>query len=592
MRSLGISLLVVGLAAGCATVARGPSELTLDEKIGQLFVYVARGGFKNEESAEWRALVHQVRDNQIGSIAWASGSSAMETAFFTRKLQEMSRVPLLVSADLEAGPGMRFLDTTSWPWPMAVAAAGDPDLARQEGQAVAEEARALGLNQIYAPVADVNDNPANPVINVRSFGEDPADVARYVAAYVEGVQSRGVIATVKHFPGHGNAVTDSHRSLPVSEKSAEDLNQTELVPFRAAIAAGVGAVMTGHLALPRIDPSPAPPRLGGELENPFTQDPADVTRAGTVPASLSPAITGLLRGELGFRGLILTDALDMGGIVDHYAAAESAVRAILAGADQALKSPDTDAAVAGVRQAVESGRISRSRLEESVRRVLEAKSRVGAPAPDPDRIFRTVDQPSHRALSEEIARRSLTLLREENGVLPLTPARRVLFVALTDSAPHPGDDLAIALKASLGAPAERMTVNTRSTPADQQAVLDAAARADVVLLALFVHLESGRGSIALPDSGVQLAHELLAASRPVAVLSFGSPYLVSEFPEMKTCVLAWGGQPDAQTALARALVGQAAMTGRTPVTIPGIAARGAGIRKEATRGGAGSGGRP
>jgi beta-glucosidase-like glycosyl hydrolase len=591
VRSALTLLLVVGLAAGCATVARAPAELTLDEKIGQLFVYVARGGFKNEESAEWRALVHQVRDNHVGSIAWASGSTAMETAFFTRKLQEMSRVPLLVSADLEAGPGMRFLDTTSWPWPMALAAAGDPDLARREGQAVAEEARALGLNQIYAPVADVNDNPANPVINVRSFGEDPPDVARYVAAYVEGAQSRGVIATVKHFPGHGSAVTDSHRSLPVSDKNAEDLNRTDLIPFRAAIAAGVGAVMTGHLALPQIDPTPAPPRLGGELENPFTHDPADVTQAGTVPASLSPAITGLLRGELGFRGLVVTDALDMGGIVDHYAAAESAVRAILAGADQVLKSPDTDAAVAGVRQAVESGRISRARLDESVRRVLEAKSRVGDPAPDPDRIFRTVDEPKHRALSEEIARRSLTLLREENGALPLTPARRVLLVALTDSAPHPGDDLANALKPLLGAPPERMTVNNRSTPAEKQAVLDAAARADVILLALFVHLESGRGSIALPDSGVQLAHELLAASSPVAVLSFGSPYLVSEFPEMKTCILAWGGQPDAQVAVARALAGEALVTGRTPVTIPGIAARGEGIRRDAT-GGARSSGRP
>ncbi len=584
MRSLLIGLLLVGLAAGCATMAVRPTELSLDEKVGQLFVSVARAGFENEQSPEYRALVHQVRDNHVGGIDWASGSNVFEAAFLTRRLQDMARVPLLVSADLEAGPGMRFSDTTYWPWAMAIGATGDPRLARREGEIVAEEARAIGLNQIYAPVADVNDNPANPVINVRSFGEDPEEVARYVAAFVEGVQSRGVIATAKHFPGHGNTSTDSHRALPVSDATRQRLDRVELVPFRAAIAAGVGSVMTEHMALPRIDPTLAPIRPGGESENPYTQNPVDVTQGATVPASLSEKITGgLLRGDLGFRGLVVTDALDMGGIVDHYDAAEAAIRAILAGADQALKSPDTDAAVAGVREAVASGRISRERLDESVARILAAKKRVGAPRPDFDRIFRMVDEPAHRAVAEEIARRSLTLLREKPGVLPLTAGRRVLLVAVTDSAAHAGDDLAGALQPGLSAPIERVTLDARSALADEDAALDAARRSDVVLLCLFVRFQSGRGDISLPEPGAHAARELLAGNVPVVLLSFGSPYLVSDLPDARTCLLAWGGQRDSQVAAARALLGEAAITGRTPVTIPGIAQRGAGLSREAVR---------
>ncbi len=576
-------MLLAGLAVGCATLAPRRPELTLDEKIGQLFVYVARAGFMNEESPEYRALVHQVRDNHVGGVHWASGSNVLEAAFLTRRLQDMSRVPLLVSADLEAGPGMRLVDTTYWPWAMAVGATGNPEVARREGEIVAEEARAVGINQIYAPVADVNDNPDNPVINVRSFGEDPQDVARFVTAFVEGVQSRGVIATVKHFPGHGNTWTDSHRSLPVSEATRERLDRVELVPFRAAIAAGVWSVMTEHMALPNIDPTPAPPRPGGEKENPYTRNPADVTQGGTIPASLSEKITGgLLRGDLGFRGLVVTDALEMGGIVDHYDAGEAAVRAILAGADQAVKSPDTDAAIAGVRRAVLDGRISRERLDQSVARILAAKERVGAPRPDLDRIFGVVDAPRHRAVAEEIARRSLTLLREEAGVLPLAPGRRVLLVAITDSAAHAGDDLAGALQPKVSASLERVTLDARSTPADGQTVLDAAARADVVLIALFVRFQSGRGTIALPEIGAQTARVLVAGRVPVIVLSFGSPYLVADLPDMKTCLLAWGGQSDSQVAAARALLGEAAITGRTPVTIPGIAERGSGLQIERT----------
>src|SRR4029453_19295614 len=349
---------------------------------------------------EYRALVHQVRDNHVGGILWYLYSDVSETTRLNRRLQSLATHPLMVAADLEAGVGMRFLDTTNWPWPMAVAATGDPSLAERQGRIVAEEARAIGVNQVYAPVADVNVDPANPTINVRSYGEDPSSVANFVSAFVRGVQSGGVLATVKHFPGHGDTRTDSHRSLPVLAVDSERLDRVELVPFRAAIGAGVGAVMTAHLSIPAIDAPPAPLRTPGPGE-----DLSEVARDATVPASMSAAVvTGLLRDRLGFHGLVVSDALDMRGIVDHFEPGEAAVRAILAGADQVIKSADTDAAVLGVRRAVAEGRIPRERLDRSVEAILAAKRRYPAAIPDEEAAFRVVDGPEHRALAEDIAR--------------------------------------------------------------------------------------------------------------------------------------------------------------------------------------------
>ena len=556
--------------------------MSLDEKVGQLFVCVSPGTFMNERSPKYLELLRQVRENHVGGIHWATWTNVFEGAFLTRRLQEAARVPLLVSADLEAGVGMRFSDTTYWPWPMAVAAAGDPELARRQGEILGEEARAIGLNQVYAPVADVNVNPDNPVINVRSFGEDPEEVARYVSAFVRGVESRGVIATVKHFPGHGDTRIDSHRSLPVLEVSRERLEKIELVPFRAAIAAGVGAVMTAHLSVPSLDAEPAPVRPGGVADNPYTLDPAEATRNATLPASLSPKITeGLLRGELGFRGIVVTDALDMGGIVDHFDHGEAAVRAILAGADEVLKSTDTDAAIASVKQAVQSGRISRDRVDLSVRRILDAKARAGEPLPDRERIFRVVDSPAHRAVAEEIARRSVTLVRERAGALPLDRKAKLFELVFADADRTVGMDLNRALKARMQGPVETALLDSRSNDAEISAALENAARADVVVLALFVRFQSGRGSIALAPQLKAAAKKLLATGARVVAISFGSPYVLREVPELETYLCAWGAQTDMQVAAARALLGETAITGRLPITIPDLAPRGSGLQKPA-----------
>jgi beta-glucosidase-like glycosyl hydrolase len=583
-RVLFLSIL---LAAGCATVAlRGPASLTRDEKIGQLFVYAATGRFLNDESPEYQALVHQVKDNRVGGIVWFLAGEVSETARLTRKLQEIARVPLLVAADLEAGVGMRFQETTYWPWPMAVAATGDPSLAERQGRIVAEEARAIGLNQIYAPVADVNVDPANPVINVRSFGEDPETVARFVAAFIRGVQSGGVLATAKHFPGHGDTHTDSHRSLPVLLANRARLESVELVPFRAAIAAGVGAVMTGHLSLPAIDPTPAPQRVVSPGENPYTRDPTEGARDATLPASMSPAmVDGLLRKDLGFAGLVVTDAVDMGGIVDHFDPGEAAVRAILAGADQVPKSPDTDAAIAAVRRAVETGRIPEKRLDVSVARILDVKRRFPAPRPDPEAPFRVVDSPGHRALAEEIARRSLTLVCEAPGALPLLPPLRLVHLIVNDiaAANPPGRDFARELEVRLGREPETFVLDPRSRLEEVEPLLEAAAGADAVIVSLFVRVRTGTGKLVLPEAARDAIQRVASAGKPLVGVSFGNPYLAAGIPSVSTYLAAYGDQTVMQVAAARALFGETDVTGRLPVTIPGVAERGSGIQKRSAR---------
>ncbi|MFP5247478.1 MAG: glycoside hydrolase family 3 protein, partial [Thermoanaerobaculia bacterium] len=275
--------------------------MDLDAKIGQLFVV----------PAPHPDVARHVRENQVGGVIWFK-TTTIEAKRVNAELQSLARVPLLISADLEAGMGMRFTDADWWPPAMAIAATGEPAFAEEMGRATAREALAIGIRHILAPVADVNVDPANPVINTRSFGEDPHEVARYVTAFIRGVQDEGALATAKHFPGHGDTHVDSHLALPRLDVTRERLEQVELVPFRAAITAGVASVMLGHLAVPCIE---------------------------DVPATLSPKAVALLR-SMGFEGLVITDAMDMGAL--QLDAGEAAVRALEAGVDQVLYSADTD----------------------------------------------------------------------------------------------------------------------------------------------------------------------------------------------------------------------------------------------------------
>ena len=331
----------------------------------------------------------------------------------TNDLQRRAKIPLLVGADFESGTRMRLAEGTAYPSAMSIAATGNPKQAYAVGKSIAIEARAAGVHWIFAPVADVNNNPDNPIINVRSFGEDSRSVAEYVTQFVRGVEENGALATAKHFPGHGNVSVDSHLGLAVVAGSRSELDRTELVPFRAAIRAGVSSIMPGHLAVPALEPE------------------------ANVPATLSRQIlTGVLRDEMKFRGLIVTDAMNMGGVTSLYPPGEAAVRAVEAGADVLLMPPVPGAAIAALTDAVEAGRIPVKRIDASVRRILEAKARLGLNGNrlvDIARLSETFGRPEYQAESQAIADRGITLLRDVQRVLPLDATRplRVLLVALS-----------------------------------------------------------------------------------------------------------------------------------------------------------------
>jgi beta-N-acetylhexosaminidase len=566
------------LLTACATTPR-VRDLSLDEKVGQLFVPSARGIFLNETSSEYQRLERLVREQHIGGVMW-SLSNVYESAYLTRRLQSASRVPLLISADLEAGMGMRFADTTYWPPAMALAATGDPSLAEREGKQVATEALAIGVNQLYAPVADVNVNADNPVINTRSFGEDSHDVARYVAAFTRGVRSAGALATAKHFPGHGDTQTDSHRSLPVLGVTRERLDEVELVPFRAAIEAGVDSVMLGHLSIPVLDSAPLPmPPPGFVADNRYAGDPEEFEQA-TMPATLSqPIIEGLLRKQLGFQGLVVTDAFDMRAVTGRFPAGEAAVRAIEAGVDIILMPTNIDAAIAGVKDAVKSGRIPMSRLDASVSRILAAKQRIRQTPIDPDTIFRVVDSRESRALAREVAAKAITLVREESGALPLSRDASVALLTVSDFAElaNPVWELERELTQRLARPPARFLLDARSCEPDYAAAVAGAQRADVVLLALAIRTRSGHGRITIPDAARRAIEQILAGGTRVVAVSFGTPYLLRDLPSLQTYLCAYGVQPSMQIAAARALFGEAAIGGKLPVTIPGLYARGHGV---------------
>src|SRR6266571_929178 len=564
-------------------------RMSLDEKIGQLISVGVNATFLNQDSEAFKALRHQVVDNHVGGIILFRGP-VYESVVLCNRMQELAKYPLLISADLEAGSGMRFDDTVNFPWNMAIAATGNPDYARRAGELTGREARAMGIQQIYAPVSDVNNNAANPVINVRSYGEDPIDVARFVSAFVEGAQRAGVIATAKHFPGHGDTATDSHRGLPEIDVTRERLNSVELVPFRAAVDAGVGAVMTGHIGLPLIDSTAISPLPKNVKLNPLdtTEDAEIVSTKGTMPTTLSPVMNGILRNDLHFDGLIVTDAMSMSGLTIYFTQEEASVRALEAGADLLLKPADPDASLRGVRDAVKSGRLTERRLELSARKVLAAKYDLGlvqqriTPL---EEIDRAVAGKRALELADEIAEHAITLVRDDAKLLPLKlpPNARILNLAITN-----GDDRLWITQAFVGTMAragvkiETIVLDDRSSDAEVRKALDSAGKAEVVIVSMYGRVRTGQArSVALPAPGMKALNELIDRKAPIVGISFGNPYLLLSVPKLQTYLVAYGDMPSLQEAAAAALVGKIDLTGRLPISLPGLYARGTGIQLKA-----------
>jgi beta-glucosidase-like glycosyl hydrolase/CubicO group peptidase (beta-lactamase class C family) len=535
--------------------------MTLDEKIAQLFVVRIDGEFQNANTPSYRETVALVEEFGAGGLIFGPGTPMTQIAM-ANDLQAKAERPLLVAQDTEWGVGMRIDAATSFPPAMAIGATRDASHAYRVGYATAREARALGVHQLYAPVADVNNNPKNPIINVRSFGESPSLVGTMASAFTRGAQRGGTLATVKHFPGHGDTDVDSHINLPVLRFDRSRLDSLELPPFRQAFDAGVRSVMTGHLALPEI-------------------------AADSVPATLSRPLThGLLREELGFDGLVVTDALNMQAVTRTFGVGETAVRVLEAGADLVLMSTNPHAAHQAVRQAVTSGRIDTTEINDSVRRLLRVKQdlrlhetrRVSL-----DTTRHRVAQRSHEVLARTVARESLTLLANADSLLPLTPPEQhdALVVTLSDSEyPGTGDTFVDRLRAQPAIETlDTRRLDPRSDSTDVNDHLADAADYDVVVVPSFLRVQAWSGSIGLSDMHHDFLEDLAGTDTPVAFVAFGNPYAPTGLEPAPGAILAAYGSGEAsQRAAAQALGGGAGTPGRLPVTIPGVAEKGEGRR--------------
>ncbi len=563
-------------AAERAWVERTLAAMPLRERIAQMVMPWVSGDYVALDSPEFDRLRGWVEGDRVGGLILSMGLPHSYAAKLDA-LQALAPVPLLVASDMENGPGMRMAGIYSFPhlipqgggttFPplMALGAAGDDSLAFALGRVLAAEARAVGVHVVFGPVLDVNSNPANPIINTRSFGEDPALVARMGRAYVRGARAGGLLTVAKHFPGHGDTEADSHLELPTIRADRARLDAVELPPYVAAVEEGIDGIMTAHIAV------------------------VGVEGPGAAPATLSPYfMTRLLREEMGFRGVLFTDALEMGGVIGRYGDAEAAVLAVEAGADVLLMPRDVRAAIDAVAAAVAAGRIPEARVAASVRRILEAKARSGLAAErrvDLLAVNRTVGVRAHTELARTVAERSLTLARDRRGGVPLAPeARRVLLVTYADAAdPVAGRVFADALEAG-GRRVDRVRVDSRTAAAEFDSLRVRADSADAVVVAAFVSPLEGAGTIAARGGLPAWFAAQARTERPLVLVSFGSPYLLDAFPDAPAYLLAWGGADVSQQAAAAALLGSAGIAGRLPVSLPPHHARGEGIRRAARAG--------
>jgi beta-N-acetylhexosaminidase len=569
-------------------------KMSLEQKIGQMFMVRALAQFMNVNSPEYIALRDTMRKYHLGgfglTVRFEDGflykNEPLEAATVINQLQKDSEFPLIFAADFEHGLGMRLNGVTDFPQAMAFGATGKVEFARQSGRITAQEARAIGVQWNWFPDADVNSNPANPIINTRSFGEDPKLVGDMAAAYIAGAHEFGMMTTAKHFPGHGNTESDSHVFVPVVKVDAAHLDAIELPPFRAAIQAGVDAVMIAHVLVPALDPNP------------------------NRVATLSPAIvTGLLQQKMGFHGLIITDALDMGGLRQSFPqeAARAAVESVKAGNDMLLLPFDLDVSYNGLLRAVRSGEISEARIDHSVLKILRAKASVGlnqAKLVDIHAVNEIVAQPASLATAQEIADKAVTLVRENHRVLPLKAAEKgtnlppnpyqpvaetrnntVLLIFTDDSRSDSGRTLDHEFRTRI--PDGRVYyIDPRVAAGMTQPVLAAVQESQVVIAAVFefpvpgkvVRAQNGAAinAIAVQESSATLLRQVLrSAAEKTIVVALGSPYIASQLPEVQTYMCTFSNGHDSELSAVKAMFGEIPMTGHLPVTIPNIAGPGA-----------------
>jgi beta-N-acetylhexosaminidase len=548
------------------------ATMTLREKAGQMVWPSIFGDFVSDESLQWRRIEGWIQDDKVGGFTVSVGSP-IEIAQKLNEMQSLSTVPLLFGADFESGAGFRarggyFVPNgidlggaVLFPPQMALGATRDTLLAYEQGRITAIEGRALGVHIAYAPVLDVNNNPANPVINVRSYGADAALAATLGRAFVRGVQQNGMIATGKHFPGHGDTDVNSHLGLPVVSVSRNRLDTVELVPFRAAVDIGLGAIMSFHGAMPALDSSGAPGTLSHRV------------------------IGGVLRGDLRFGGIVISDAMDMRGVLDMYGAERAARMAVAAGIDiliQPLSVTQTvDAIVAGVSE----GLYTEARLDTSVRRILELKETMRLHRRREvamDSVRRLVGDSAHLDVARRIAEGSITLVRDDHQRVPLERGggRRILSITIARRA-----DLAagVSFNAELrrlgGSVSQEFIAAEDVATSNRDRLVALADSVTAVVLSYYVGQSWDARSAAAPAEFVDLVSRLGSGGRSLVLVSFGNPYLLQQLPEVSTYMIAWGGFPVCQMAAARALAGAAGVSGKLPMDIPPFAGFGGGLTR-------------
>ncbi|HTK82943.1 MAG TPA: glycoside hydrolase family 3 N-terminal domain-containing protein [Bacteroidota bacterium] len=548
-------------------------RLSLEERIGQMIMSRAYGYYYSSESDEYRRLVHIVKDHKFGGLVFFQGD-VYETATMVNDMQGLADVPLLVGSDFEWGSAMRIRRSTRFPEAMAVGATRDTAFAYGMGKIIGEESRAIGVLQAFAPVADVNVNPENPVINTRSFGENPKLVSDMATAFVSGIQAEGVLATAKHFPGHGDTQVDSHLDLPIIRVTRPRMDSVELAPYRSMFQRGLASVMVAHVEVPSIDPRPLPSTLSSAI------------------------ISNLLQRELGFHGLIVTDAMEMGALNNTFGPDSAAVKAIQAGVDILLTLPDEDGAVEAIAAAVTSGRISRERIDYSVRKILGVKWDLGLVQHrlvDIKNIPTSVATRDHLSFAKQIAREAITVLKNDN-VLPLPHSgnKRILNIIVSDLenyrteinrttspyASEPVGDYFISQIRRRYANIETVRLDPSSDSLNFRLAMIKAKRADILLCPVFNRARSGAGKFGLSDELIVFMNQLLAAGKPSVVIAMGSPYVLGTLPNASAYLCSYSDAEIITEATAEVLFGEIPAKGKLPVTIPNTFEYGRGIDLE------------
>jgi beta-N-acetylhexosaminidase len=580
----------VSATLGDKWAAKTLRSLNVEEKIGQVFMIWCRASFLNVESPEYLQWLEAMQKYHIGSFAMSVHvdgpfllrTEPYEAADLLNRLQKESKLPLLFAADFERGVTTRLMGTTNFPHAMAFGADGRLEDAEMFGRITAQEARAVGVHWNFFPDADVNSNPANPIINTRSFGEDPKQVGDLVTAYIKGARSGGMLTTVKHFPGHGDTATDSHLGVASVNVDRAHLDTIELPPFRQAIAAGVDSVMVAHVTVPALDP-----------------DPNHVATISTA------VVTDLLEKQLGFKGLIVTDALDMAGLTHLFAndIGRAAVEAFKAGNDLLIIPADLPASYESMLKAVRSGAISQARLDHSVLKILKLKGGLGlnkSRTVDLAAIATAVGKPENLAFGQQVANSAITLVRENGKVLPLKSkgTTKAALPYMTREETHNqvvavlfSDDVRTESGRAFGRElrtripdARVIYVDPRVAAGMSDDVLKAVDEAQTVVAAVYVIPTAGKvgNSVGMADAtGTLLQQVLDHAAGKTAVVAMGNPYLASDFPKIENYMCTFSNATVSEVAAIKALFGEIPIRGHLPVSIPNVAQRGSGLERPA-----------